>query len=149
MENPILVTSDSFDKPETQLVRFDNWQAFCILFSISFGPSFIALNLSVGPTVDPVADVVVISIIAIVFVLNYMSVDMLTKVQTRTNMTSYQEIAYTISKGNRGYVYLVSLLKASYLVVTCAYSLQFCVVYPLSLIQIKWRQPDGSQPDNA
>lgn len=135
METPILRNTDvSFDQPETQLVRFDNWQAFCILFAISFGPSFIALNLSVGSTVDPIADLIVIVIIAIVFVLNYISVDMLTKVQTKTNMTSYQEIAYTISKGNRGYVYLVSILKATYLIVSCAYSLQFCAVFPLSLI---------------
>jgi hypothetical protein len=143
MENPILNTTDSFDKPETQLVRFDNWQAFCILFSISFGPTFIALNLTVGSSVDPWAFVIVVSIIAIVFVLNYMSVDMLSKIQSRTNMTSYQEIAYTVSKSNRGYVYLVSLLKATYLVVTCAYSLQFCAVYPLSLIQINWQEDEA------
>jgi hypothetical protein len=57
-------------------------------------------------------------------------------------MTSYQEIAYRVSKGNRGYVYLISVLKATYLIVTCAYSLQFCAVYPVSLIQIWWDKND-------
>ena len=90
METPIIRNSvASFDQPETQIIRFDKWQAFCILFAISFGPSFIALNLSVGSTMEPLADVVVIVIIAIVFVLNYISVDMLTKVQSKTNLTSY------------------------------------------------------------
>lgn len=49
-------------------------------------------------------------------------------------MTSYQEIAYRISKSNRGYIYLISILKIAYLTVTCAYSLQFCAVYLTSIL---------------
>ena len=33
---------------------------------------------------------------------------------------------------------MISLLKATYLIVTCAYCLQFCAVFPVSLIQIYW-----------
>ena len=43
-----------------------------------------------------------------------------------------------MSNWNRGYIFLVSLLKASYLLVTCAYCLQFCAVYPVSIIQVWW-----------
>lgn len=62
-------------------------------------------------------------------------------------MTSYQEIAYTISKNNRGYIYLVSILKASYLIVTCAYCLQFCAVFPVSLVLIKLNKNNDDESD--
>lgn len=35
-------------------------------------------------------------------------------------------------------MYLVSILKASYLIATCAYSLQFCAVYFVSVVQQYW-----------
>lgn len=129
---------DHGNDEERTMVRFDSYQAFFILFAVSFGPTFIALNLSIGQKVNPWSDFVLIFIILIVFCLNIISVDMLTKVHSKTTMTSYQEIAYTISKGNRGYVYLISILKATYLTVTCAYCLQFCAIYAVSLIQIGW-----------
>ena len=77
---------------------------------------------------------VLVGIILVVFIMNHFSVDLLTKVHQKTQMTSYQEIAYRISKSNRGYVYLISVLKIAYLTVTCAYSLQFCAVYLTSVL---------------
>ena len=77
------------DNLEPNSVRFDNYEAFYILFAISFGPTFIALNLSIDASSNPAADMVLIAIIGIVFILNYISVDMLTAVHSKTNMTCY------------------------------------------------------------
>jgi hypothetical protein len=54
---------------------------------------------------------------------------MLTQIQSQTKLGSYQEVAYWISKGNRGYIFLISLMKVVYLVTTCAYCLQFIANY--------------------
>lgn len=132
--SPETALVDAQDKEEEVTKLITSTEAFFILFAVSFGPTFIALNLSVDDHMNPWADVILIVIIGIVFVLNMLSVDMLTNVHSQTKMTSYQEIAYRVSKNNRGYVYLISTLKTSYLIVTCAYSLQFCAVYPVSLI---------------
>ena len=59
---------------------------------------------------------------------------MLTRVQSYTKLGSYQEVAYSISKGNRGYIFLISIMKVVYLVVTCAYCLQFISNYLTVLV---------------
>lgn len=132
--NPESPSNQSEIQSENVVKRLDSLQAFMILFAISFGPTFIALNLSVQQQQESTGDLVLVAIILIVFIMNHFSVDLLTKVHQKTQMTSYQEIAYRISKSNRGYVYLISVLKIAYLTVTCAYSLQFCAVYLTSVL---------------
>ena len=75
--------------PQPVSMRFSSWQAFYILFAVSFGPTFIALNLSIDAKVNPWADALLIGIIVFVFAQNYLSVDMLTKLHSRTQMTCY------------------------------------------------------------
>lgn len=67
--------------------------------------------------------------ILLTFGSNAVSIWMLTKVQSQTKLSSYQEVAYWISKGNRGYIFLISLMKVIYLVTACAYCMQFIANY--------------------
>lgn len=105
---------------------------------MSFGPAFIAIDLSTSvKEIYSVLFFVIVAIIGFVFLMNYTAVYMLTEVYRLTKLGSYQEIAYKISKSNPGYIYMISAIKAIYLVVTCGYCLQFVTSYPLSLIMIK------------
>ncbi len=81
-------------------------------------------------------NVVILFLILLTFFSNWISIWMLTKVQSYTKLGSYQEVAYSISKGNRGYIFLISLMKVIYLVVTCAYCLQFIANYLTVLVLI-------------
>lgn len=45
-------------------------------------------------------------------------------------------MAYWISKGNRGYIFLISILKLVYLITTCAYCFQYIANYMTSLTVI-------------
>jgi len=115
-----------------EVKRFDNWQAFIFLFAVSFGPAFIVVDLSTnngGGKAFYIVNIVFLIFIFLTFISNSISVWMLTKVQSYTKLGSYQEVAYSISKGNRGYIFLVSLMKVVYLVTTCAYCLQFIANY--------------------
>ena len=45
-------------------------------------------------------------------------------------------MAYWISKGNRGYIFLISIMKVVYLVTCCAYCLQFIANYATVLTEV-------------
>ena len=47
---------------------------------------------------------------------------------------SYQEIAYCISQGNKGYVYLICILKLAFLILTAALCLQYAPNWITQLI---------------
>lgn len=79
-------------------------------------------------------NVVILVLIFLTFISNCISIWMLTQVQSYTKLGSYQEVAYSISKGNRGYIFLISLMKVIYLVITCAYCLQFIANYLTVLV---------------
>lgn len=115
-----------------EVTRFDSNQAFIFLFAVSFGPAFIVVDLATqdgGTKGFYIVNSVLLVFIFLTFVSNTISVWMLTKVQSQTKLGSYQEVAYWISKGNRGYIFLISLMKVVYLVTTCAYCLQFVANY--------------------
>jgi len=59
---------------------------------------------------------------------------MLTVVNDTKKLGSFQEVAYSISKGNRGYIFLISAMKTAYLVTTAAYCLSFCANYLCSIL---------------
>ena len=65
----------------------------------------------------------IVAIIVFVFLMNFTAVYMLSEVYRLTKLGSYQEIGYKISKSNPGYIYIISAIKAIYLVVTCGYCL--------------------------
>lgn len=112
--------------------RFDQMEAFFFLFAASFGPAFIAIDLSTSVTeIQTGLFFAIVGIIVFVFFLNQIAVYMLTEVYRIEKLGSYQELGYKISKSNPGYIYMISAIKACYLVVTCAYCLQFVTFYPL------------------
>ena len=93
------------------------------MFAVSFGPAFIVVDLTTdNKTVFSVV-IVILGLILLTFISNCISIWMLTKVQSYTKLGSYQEVAYNISKGNRGYIFLISLMKVIYLVITCAFGI--------------------------
>ena len=117
------LTSNTEQDEVKEVVRFDNWQAFLFLFAVSFGPAFIVVDLTTDSQTVFDVNLVVLLLIFLTFLSNAISVWMLTRVQSYTKLGSYQEVAYSISKGNRGYIFLISIMKVVYLVVTCAYCL--------------------------
>ncbi len=117
--------SDQFESVR-EVTRFDNKQAFIFLFALSFGPAFIVVDLTTegsGSRAFYIANCILLTFIVLTFISNTVSVWMLTRIQSHTKLGSYQEVAYWISKGNRGYIFLISLMKVIYLVTTCAYCL--------------------------
>jgi len=63
------------------------------------------------------------------FLLNWISIVMLTDVYRYSKLGSYQEVAYVISQGNRGYIYLISVMKTMYCVLTASFCLEYCISY--------------------
>lgn len=45
-------------------------------------------------------------------------------------------MAYWISKGNRGYIFLISLMKVIYIAIACAYCLQFIANYMTVITEV-------------
>lgn len=117
-----------------EVSRLNSWQAFCLLFAVSFGPAFIVVDLTTDSNSVFYVNVVILILIFLTFISNCISIWMLTHVQSYTKLGSYQEVAYNISKGNRGYIFLISLMKVIYLVITCAYCLQFIANYLTVLV---------------
>ena len=123
--------SDPLNEPPIagDLLRLDNWQAFVVLFAISFGPAFIAVDLTTESDTNELVTGILVFLIVLVFLSNLVSVWMLTQIHSFTKLGSYQEVAYTISKGNRGYIFLISVMKSVYLIITSAYCFQFIANY--------------------
>ena len=62
--------------------------------------------------------------------------------KTKT-LGSFQEMAWSTSSNNRGYIFLISAMKVIYLVITSAYCISFIACYFTSIIQcIFVRGPD-------
>ena len=126
--------------------RLDTWDAFVILFSISFGPAFVAVDLTVNQNDDGNKQIITIATlggIVIFFLFNIVTIYMLVDVFTTKQLGSYQEVAYSISRGNRGYIFLISAMKAIYLGITASFCLEFCASYLTTIFQMLWMQ-DGS-----
>lgn len=67
---------DSLEVPQTE--RFDSWSAFMLLFAVSFGPAFIAVDLVTENTVSQTLTLILIVILVLVFLSNIASIQMLT-----------------------------------------------------------------------
>lgn len=119
--------------------RLDTWDAFVILFSISFGPAFVAVDLTVNQSFDDGKKIITIATIAgilIFFFFNIVTIYMLVDVFTTKQLGSYQEVAYSISRGNRGYIFLISAMKAIYLGITASFCLEFSASYFTTILQM-------------
>ena len=129
--------------------RLDTWDAFVVLFAISFGPAFVAVDLTVNQSAGPDKEYITIATIAgiiIFFLFNIVTINMLVDVFTTKTLGSYQEVAYSISRGNRGYIFLISAMKAIYLGITASFCLEFCASYMTTLIQMMLMTGDKWPP---
>ena len=104
---------------------------------MAFGPAFIIVDLlTQSPKTFFTVNSILMVFIVLTFVSNTISVRMLTTIQNHRQLGCYQEVAYWISKGNRGYIFLISILKLIYLITTCAYCFQYIANYMTSLTVI-------------
>ena len=121
--------------------RLDFWPGLFILFSIAFGPTFIALNIQVNYIEkEQLSDMtyvnsIVLGIICFFWILNTLSIMMLNHCYRHKRLGSFQEMAWSTSQGNRGYIFLISAMKIAYLCVTSAYCISFIACYLTSLLQ--------------
>ena len=119
-------TTEHTTEETKEITRFDNNQAFIFLTAVSFGPAFIVVDLATTDSADRgffIINSILLLFILLTFTSNTISIWMLTRVQSITKLSSYQEVAYWISKGNRGYIFLISIMKVIYLVTACAFCL--------------------------
>jgi hypothetical protein len=77
----------------------------------------------------------VIVVFLIFFLLNTCSVVMLNVAYKTKLLGSFQEMAWSTSSNNRGYIFLISAMKVIYLVITSAYCISFIACYFTSIIQ--------------
>ena len=125
--------------------RLDDWDAFIVLFAISFGPAFVAVDLTVNQNDSDLGiTLATMAGILIFFLFNIVTIHMLVDVYTTKTLGSYQEVAYSISRGNRGYIFLISAMKAIYLAVTASFCLEFCASYLTTLIGVVMELPKSS-----
>ena len=82
--------------------------------------------------------------ILIFFIFNIVTIHMLVDVYTTKTLGSYQEVAYSISRGNRGYIFLISAMKAIYLAITASFCLEFCASYLTTLIGVYTGLPESA-----
>ena len=74
-------------------------------------------------------------IIVIFWLFNSVSLYFLNHCYENKKMGSFQEMAWSSSQGNRGYIFLISAMKIAYLSVTSAYCISFIACYLTSLVQ--------------
>ena len=130
----------------------DMWEAFVVLFAISFGPAFVAVDLTVNQSNTEGKEIITIATIVgilIFFLFNIVTIYMLIDVFHTKTLGSYQEVAYSISRGNRGYIFLISAMKAIYLGITASFCLEFCASYMTTIIQMLFMNPDNRWPAAA
>ncbi len=69
--------------------RLDSLSAFFILFAVSFGPAFISIDLSIDDTESKLGSGLTLGVVFMVFLMNFVSIWMLTSVHTYTKLGSY------------------------------------------------------------
>lgn len=118
----------------------DFWPALMMLFCIAFGPTFIALNMTetFASNSDAVStiNVGIIIVIGVFFLINLFSIMMLNAVYNHKKLGSFQEMAWSTSSGNRGYIFLISAMKVIYLVATSAYCISFVASFFAGIVHM-------------
>ena len=116
----------------------ENFDATLLLFVISFAPSFIIPNFFTATSVmkdHPHSIVwVLIGISFIAFLFNWITLSLLNTIAPDMRQYSYQEVAYMISKGNRGYIFLISAAKFFLLSMSTAFALDYIACTIANLI---------------
>lgn len=67
--------------------------------------------------------------------INMCSIIMLNVAYKTKQLGSFQEMAWSTSSNNRGYIFLISAMKVIYLVITSAYCISFIAIYFTSIVQ--------------
>ena len=148
---PVANSNETVPDPDQPIMkRLDTFDAFVVLFAISFGPAFVAVDLTVNQP-DSGKDKELITIatlvgILIFFLFNIITIYMLIDVFHTKTLGSYQEVAYSISRGNRGYIFLISAMKAIYLGITASFCLEFCASYLTTIIQVLFMDENNRWP---
>jgi uncharacterized membrane protein len=91
---------DSGEAGASENFKFDEFSAFCVLFSISFCPAIIVVDLVTRQAFKEKEMWVTIAIIGIAFLINMFSTFLLTQLagyQKNGSCGSYQEMAYHYS----------------------------------------------------
>lgn len=118
----------------------DFWPALMLLLSIAFGPTYIALTVVEIYSINsnPVNKINggVLIVFAIFFLINAFSIGMLNRVYSSKKLGSFQEMAWSTSNGNRGYIFLISAMKVIYLVTTSAYCISFVACFFTGIVQM-------------
>jgi hypothetical protein len=137
-----IFNEEQFNKDLTNVTmpsNLDFWPGIMILFSIAFGPTFLALSMQETYNLDAQAinkiNIGVLGVIVIFALINLVSTYMLNHVYSQKKLGSFQEMAWSTSNGNRGYIFLISAMKTIYLVATSAYCISFIASYLTALIQ--------------
>lgn len=139
-----IIQQNAMKELTTVEMTLEFWPGLMILFSIAFGPTFIALTITEVFTVNsqPLQQVngYVLLVIAVFFIINFFSIQMLNTVYNQKKLGSFQEMAWSTSLGNRGYIFLISAMKVIYLVVTSAYCISFIACFLTGLIQLTFKR---------
>jgi hypothetical protein len=118
--------------------RFD---AFMILLVISFAQSFIFPDGFMQSTLmaeDPRwICLILVSILVVATFCNWVTLGQLNMIAPAIRQNSYQEVAYMISKGNRGYIFLISAQKTILLCMAAAFSIDYIACVASYLITDK------------
>jgi len=120
-------------------LNLEFWPGLMILFSIAFGPTFIALSITEVFTINsPSIDWINTGVIVVFLVfaaINFFSIRMLNHVYSSKKLGSFQEMAWSTSSGNRGYIFLISAMKVIYLCVTSSYCISFIATFLTGIVQ--------------
>lgn len=111
-------------------------KAFLFLFSVSFGPGFMAINYAYMALDKPWVTGTIIGYLVLAYFLNRISIWMLTDVYKHSRLGSYQEVAYVSSQGNVGYIYLICIIKGLYLILTAAFCMEYIANYLTNLCKL-------------
>jgi hypothetical protein len=137
-----IIQQNAMKELTTVEMTLEFWPGLMILFSIAFGPTFIALTVTEVFTVNSQqlqqVNGLVLGVILVFFVINAFSIQMLNTVYKQKKLGSFQEMAWSTSLENRGYIFLISAMKVIYLVVTSAYCISFIACFLTGLIQLTW-----------
>ena len=119
-----------------------------LLFTVALLPSYLISKPLIFDNKKCAYDWVTafIFIVALSSFFNYITLKILNRVASVKQMDSFQEVAYNISNGNRGYIFLISAAKFIFLTVTAAFAINYCANYlaSLCLLGIKIDEPSSS-----
>jgi hypothetical protein len=87
-----------------------------------------------SPSIDWINTGVIV-VFLVFAAINFFSIRMLNHVYSSKKLGSFQEMAWSTSSGNRGYIFLISAMKVIYLCVTSSYCISFIATFLTGVVQ--------------